>query len=618
MAFNYGQAHYKHRGKHFKLFSDELPIIEFDKSVLDEYGYPGNEDVNQRWHQRRFSKPNTDQLSLPPLGTPEWEKWSVLGDPRPRSDHTTTARSLNPNFTKINQNIRRRNTTKETKVSHGKDYSLRRSLRNEALPHQARRHTKTEVWVRKETIVTKDSNIQTLSEIDKSETQHQQSMLRKLLNAAKEDAKAKIQITQGLNVEHSSRQTRLPFLRKLRLRRINAEFQQQENIGVIGERAPEVISDDDQDNSKPGILRRGVRLRDACPFTTAVPVVETFLKPKLIHHENMSIFNSDTSKSNPETSVSNSGVRITTFVEPPLNRMYDAPFIPLPSRMPRSSSKHVNFHEAYIKELTRLAEEHDGELDGNKSNTNDVKVTPIDACQQTKPTRGGDKHTYARTKKVKGIKSQCKFADEKLHQGKANDIEVERISDTNIIDVQQSLKQIKDEQQNIKKTMSKTEENILADQKKLLTSDETNVVAAANTETQCPYAAIQTRISNNNGKVKATESSSRTSDIESLSGLSAALHDDDSFNFETFPEEIDRSLTGEELIKAYRLWDRKRRAWSKGLRSKETVNPNGVARSFRNLRQAKGISGKSFGLKQSSIAVNGAKPTQKATIVEWV
>lgn len=549
MAFGYGHvAHRRQRGKHFKLFSDELPRIDFDKTVFEEYGNVGHEHGKTRSTRRPHSELNTNQLLFPPLGSLEWEKLSEDNDVRPKSNHSSKSNSLNPDFSQIQHKIRRRNTYKETTdTGKKKDFSLRLSFRDRFISHNSKPPPKKDVWCPPTTCKPQDN--ETIDVTDKTKGG---SVFQELLGVPEKKSTRLDQISHGLSLD-GSRKCHAPFLNKIKLRKQGIGNDTEHGTSdVSDEKEIEVISESRQ-ISKPGILKRGVRVRET--NKNSQDGGEAFLKPKLVHQEDLPIFGSETRK--PIDTSTENEVRITLYVSPPLNRLNDVPFVPLSSRKPHPSPKRVNFQADVIKEVT---EQSDGDIDAKSDKTNDAK-------------EGG---SYAKREtaccKIQIEGDSCSEKEREKHTNVyQNESEVNKSREREYNKIGRNVRRNSrvEEQSNQFSSRKMNARKQYYTRKGIKARVETEVTSEDNTHDTMSKSSAKRSSRNKISRIltsKSSGSSSRTTEIDSLSELSSFYDDDDGFSFDNLPDEIDRSLTGEELIKAYRIWNRKRKALAKGLR----------------------------------------------------
>ena len=105
------------RGKPFKLFSDELPVIDFEKQHLLEKLADGNVAAAAvMFKTRRGKRKDHDSHSLPAIGEKDWDILS--GSDRQSIKSESRVQGLNPDIQKIQGKIRERLGIKGPKDEH--------------------------------------------------------------------------------------------------------------------------------------------------------------------------------------------------------------------------------------------------------------------------------------------------------------------------------------------------------------------------------------------------------------------------------------------------------------------------------------------------------------------
>lgn len=632
MSFNYGtRSRYRTSGKHFKLFSDELPCIEFDKASFEEYN---NNDTTEKRRtkgtRRSFRDSNHDRLSLPSLGTPEWDGLSDTEKSRPQS--YSPFNPLNPNFSKIHQKIQRRHTLKETKVH---DWSINRQsekFRSRQLD-KVDKEQYTNAWhakVRKSksendhdksvTIDTESENVDEINTsadsmskvlVDKPPVPKKKSVFKELLEASAKENTRINRIKEGLKFNdrrvhrhHSMRPHRLSAISPEKIEDIKTT-DSKDDLAV-----PEIISDTSE-STKPGILKHGVRIRESNVLKASTKR-EVPVKPRLIHQDDLPFVKEE----NNGTKSPDDEVKFSVYADTPMNRLGDMMFIPLPSNKPRDKHKKVNFHDHVdVKERTALSELMEDDSDSYVNSMHETvplgRATDSDKENSTREQTRKSVHIRRRAnvrskeiakpkiKHVVTIKHKQSIPDQESHYNESLDHKNKLSYNDNSQlgnekqsygdSVISSVKPISVRGKELKSKPLWKEAKPAVAEVLIHESDPVDIIANANSPIQ--YAEDdkfkgshkETTEPRHNGHISLLNfpdpqhifnqdrfkrspprSPPRSPDIDSLSEF-AAFFDED-LNLDDLPDEIDRSMLGEDLIKAYRLWDRKRKAFPGGLR----------------------------------------------------
>ncbi|KAH3714745.1 hypothetical protein DPMN_057444 [Dreissena polymorpha] len=659
MSFNFGKKH-NVRGKHFKLFSDELPRVELDRNTLDKYeSFAADQRQRRRGKRRPVNEAHTDRMSLPSLGTPETEMLSDYFDSRPNSMQSPTFSALNPNFARVQKKIQRRNTLRETFHTNNETLQRRISFRDKFAHQIPKPNQNQESWkkhdqtlntnqrlvdhlsIMKSDAWTAHDNVQGDSDAehifrfvitDKPPTPKKKSLFNELLDASQKENNRINRIREGLNFNESSLRRRFSMKqnRNLKLEALVDTTENSLDNDFIDSRVPEIISDGEA-QSKPGILKRGARCRKSvAPQQNG----ELYLRPRLIHQEDLPLLRAKARGIQPETDGANE-VRISVYTEAPLNRTNDMLFVPLPSSHNRKRSKRVNFHEAVIKEITEISESDFDGLSIDKSTKSRVKVVE---------TPNGEK----KLKKVpiKGGKDALNDAVDAFRTDRKAHFQVSTISASPKADLNEDTQDYIDsilmsnknyENPSLNRvTLSNLVSNSSA-------SDAVDDVAKANSQSSLSPMGMDhvhknethSLVENNHAKVRelsgsishsseqSTEKTLIHTDIHEHEFTEyASFIDDDDFDINNLPEEIDRSMTGEELIRAYRIWDRKRKAFPGGLRKinepLNLVDPYLSKRFGTKTFRGPSIPSPRTEVSQQKTVQNGGKTTQKSVLVDWV
>lgn len=622
MSFNYGNPH-RTRGKHFKLFSDELPKIDLDK--LEDNDSRDREARRSRGAREGIRDPNNDFLSLPSLKSPDWDQFSDLDGWRPRSNHSSTYNTLNPNFSKIHQKIRKRNTFREPNVSTAKGHASRTPFCDKPMSQNKQPEVIGEASKLRKSRIVKDvdnhdksrngMDVTKQTNSEKPSTPKHKSVLKELLEASAKENLRMNQIREGLDLGKVD-QRPMSLLKHHELQNGEDHLEHTD----IGDR---------KNFPRPGILRHGVRLRHTNSNTST-------LRPRLFHQDVTTDCSSKSSKN-----VDGNEVKISLVINPPLSSIKDIPFVPLPSLKPQTKAKRVNFHEVMIKEITAVS---DGKLDENRSDLNQLKTTDNTSENksvhaESEPEKTGSEAELREESEQVFLKTQHRSVNNKRTQviplpEEANDLPSEqKIPDNGgLSSTVPKLTCPKSHATGWKELKAPDDSNkqrhILTnyqEQEHICAGDSTPIShGVENDKSTIPLRDMSyqrkdfkcTYGNSDDTEKELTEKSSRTSDVDSMSNYLAFLDDDD-FNFGELPEEVDRSLLGEDLIKAYRLWDRKRRKFSTGIRKidapwdKASV---GGSKSYGKVKTYR-ITSQSVG-KATSIPV--VKTPRKNALVEWV
>lgn len=583
MNLRYGNFH-KQRGKHFKLFSDELPRFDFDKATIDEYG-----SQLHRWHDGQARGSNIDQSSLPPLGTPEWGSLSDLDEARPKSNHSRTNRPLNPDFKKARERIKRRNTFRDSSTFSHNSFDQRLSFRDK---FHTRPTVKQDVW---QTPRNKEKdnekvkpNVEEIKPhvVGKPPVPKRIPVSRDLHEKSKTDKSRRRGAQENVEKEVSIYKTYTD----------HSCVKEREQDSVRPEDTSEVHSDELNSNvaefsiiMKPGILKHGVRLVSLSNSKNN----ETFLKPRLVHEEDIPLLGSLGRHKESE----DDEVKISLHVQPPLNRIKDIPFVPLPASKPKSRPKRVNFQEESIKEVTEICESNSNERNYNDNNV--CKFGNKNADSEVKDITG----TVEKTDKSTKQRNDSMFKQSVCLNNMCSDL--------NASNARTSVFKSSASNEMHAKVGSMRESVKPA-------KDSSKHRLSVSTKVKCqPLCSKQGNGSDTNKS--SSKGSDKVSDVDSLSNLSS-FFDESDIDFNNLPEEIDRSLSGEELIKAYRLWDRKRRKFSTEHKKKDTLRnsdkDNGVTYRGHDHVKTYKLPNKNLDLSPPLISITDEKRIRKGALIE--
>ncbi|KAL4235388.1 hypothetical protein ACF0H5_007024 [Mactra antiquata] len=389
---------------------------------------------------------------------------------------------------------------------------------------------------------------------------------------------------------------------------------------------PEIISIPGK--TKPGILKHGARVRDSKMLTTHhKPPNPLPVQPRLVHHDDLPHFGQG---KHPFNDIDD--VKVSVHTAAPLNRIDDLVFVPLPSNKGNSKQKRVNFNEKIdVKEKTAVSDFIEANEDDNNSETTtkynnnqsvvneSVKVTEDDkteiACQRVTSTqiRRRANVKYRETPKAKEFVSIIR-RHPSIDNGRKTTI-VPRVTKHSTVS-KEYIESIYSPKLQAMQSGGLRKDPTWKEAKPELNGDNT----ALDNETdglENKTGAVDKTNTVNNTDDKDTKTSlhlspdgkqdSRTAsgvpvlnlpeiqeffrnggspspyqsppkspmrspprspdiDFESLSEFTTLFSDE--FDFD-LPQEIDRSMLGEDLIKAYRFWDRKKKAFPGGLRKIE-------------------------------------------------
>ena len=720
MTSNFGSKH-KVRGRHFKLFSDELPVVDLDRVALEELE-TARTDRSSR--DRKGGTPrgaHTDRMSLPSLKTPDWELLSDSDFNRP-SSMQLPFNPLSPNFAKAQQRVRRRHTFRErnnNSVGSGGNIHHRVSFKDTFVNENNRKGT--EAWVRHATPefgrVSKNDleelgvdhlagkAIHVLSE--KPPTPKKKSVFKTLLDASEKESVRMSRIREGLQFNDAGKHVkRSQSLRHVIRRSVEAELASNDNLEYSDYRVPEVISDQSEMQNKPGILKHGERMHEV-KYMCSLKRGESYLRPRLVHQENLPLL-----RTGNASKEGGNEVRISVYTESPLNRIHDMKFVSLPASKTPRRKKRVNFQHAIIKEITELSESGLNEVDDEMLNKKsefkvletrkgdkDVKTVPIkndveDVDQSMaafKTNRSSefplrkskrrkakvkeDKRDYIDTILMSAAKSEndanavngqneaLDYRDGKnLDKSELPD-EVDIIAKVNSpVDFRpvgsklRRQKHVHKDQDKIRRRSVKTHDGFASplgigthqhETSKQHLSDnkhdqqlhlEDQSVNGRRDQNKKPHHHQQQQQSRQHPDMTKGYEQEQYKDqysypkdeqhfemsetpIDVLSELSD-LFDDEDFDINNLPDEIDRSMLGEDLIKAYRLWDRKRKAFPGGLRKIEAppdrINPV-LAKHLAKLKSYKLTSSQKVDVGKASVTNTGQTAAgQKNVLVEWV
>jgi hypothetical protein len=680
MSFNYGTSS-RHRtsGKHFKLFSDELPRIEFDKASFDEF----NNDTIERRHskgtRRSFRDSNHDRMSLPSLGTPEWDGLSDTEKSRPQS--YSPFNPLNPNFAKIHKKIQRRHTLKETKphdpnTKYSEKFRLRQNDNVDKDQytnawHAKVRKSKAEQDHNKTQIFDNDNgNVDELNTsnesvskliVDKPPVPKKKSLFKELLDASAKENTRINRIKEGLKFNerrvhrhHSLKPHRLSALNPDKLDD-NKDVDTRDDLIV-----PEIISDTSE-STKPGILKHGVRVRES-NVLKASSKREIPVKPRLIHQDDLPFVKEEINGiKSPDDEV-----KFSVYADTPMNRLGDMMFVPLPSNKPKDKQKKVNFHDHVdIKERTAMSELMEDDIENHNDSLTVSNEKAIDSDKEnlsTEQTKKGvqiRRRTNVRNKEI--AKPRIKHVVTINHKQSIPDKQVQY--NERFVHTSKPMKydhsQLDNEKLHHSDSIISSSKSMAVNGKELKSkplwkaakpavaevlihaSDPVDIIANANSPIQSAeddkstanHKETQETVQNghisllnfpdtsivfNKDRFKRSppRSPPKSPDIDSLSEYTAFFDED--LNFDDFSEEIDRSMSGEDLIKAYRLWDRKRKAFPGGLRKIESPadrNDLVFPKQYGNVRTYK-ISNPR--LDKPPIAPSHSKSSQNNVLMDWV
>lgn len=685
MSFNYGnKSRHRTSGKHFKLFSDELPRIEFDKASLVEYDQTVKDKRRVKGRRKTFRDANHDRFSLPSLGTPEWDLLSDTEKGRPQS--YSPFNPLNPNFAKIHQKVQRRHTLRETKSN---DWNgLEENLRIESNSydksqytnawHEKIRKSKLEKDLENSSINEKDSeNINGVLEplhkitFDKPPIPKKKSVFRELLDASAKENVRMSRIKEGLKFKdnNSDRHTSVASYRMANnnVVKSNDVYHGHKTSNKEENTVPEVISVQNG-NTKPGILKHGVRIRESNIIRSS-STRKSPVKPRLIHQEDLPLFGHD--GLNKAVSPSDE-VRVSVYADTPLNRTNDMMFVPLPSTKPKDKQKRVNFDEHIdIKERTAVSELleaedenelssesdlskiHDSEKENDKMHHKDKSVQIRRRGNVRHSEAAKSLHDHTETIKHMPLSNDARSGDAKNIQrfNRSKDIVGDKNTQNFIDSILLSSKQTAYKSNDVQSKASWKEARPAVSEVLIHEPDPVDIIAIANSPIDIT-SSVAEKLQNDGSKHKHqtqihqlvysfTESHNlsnqvfqktlpqspakspprsppRSPDIDTISEFTTYF--DDELNFDDLPDEIDRSMLGEDLIKAYRLWDRKRKAFPGGLRKIDAPadrHDSLYPKQYGSVKTYKITNSK---LEKQPISHSGTyhKPSQSSMLMDWV
>jgi hypothetical protein len=391
---------------------------------------------------------------------------------------------------------------------------------------------------------------------------------------------------------------------------------------------PDIISEMNE-KAKPGILKHGVRMREnkILKLTTKK---DFNTKHHLIHQEDLPLFG-DESRTNGNTSIDE--VRVSVYADTPFDRLGDMMFVPLSSGKPKDKHKKVNFHEHVdIKERTALSElveenaetlESKEEFSNNSSNnTSEINENTV-VCDRLKNSanikrrtnvkyKNGQKLHIRRTNSIKQNHESTLGKDAIVpHYKRTGRVSYPDIEDKQdyIDSILLSSKPIGQKNKDLRSDPAWKHAKPAVSEVLVHDSDPVEAIALANiTIEQTPL--VQNKNGNSNERSDSRTvahlpvlnfpefisqfqneiypktpprsplrspprspprsphgSPSKSPDLDSMAELTSLLAGD--FDLDDLSEEIDRSMLGEDLIKAYRFWDRKKKAFPGGLRKIE-------------------------------------------------
>lgn len=682
MSFSYGnKLRHKSSGRHFKLFSDELPRIEFDRASLEEYTSNINEQRRSKGTSKTFRDANHDRFSLPSLGTPEWDILSETEKNRPHSYSP-----LNPNFAKIHQKIKRRHTSRETKANNG-DAGHVETFRN--FPSDVvDKQQYTTAWhetVRKSKPEHDNINITTIVEesavaerhnhsvdsicknvVDKPPVPKKKSIFRELLDASAKESVRMNRIKEGLNF-HDNPIHRQHSLKPYRLAQINRGTSESTAKGDVNgyekeNIVPEHISQS-KETAKPGILKHGVRVRETVSTKRAIPV-----KHRLVHQDDIPIFGQE--GTGATISSNNDEVRMSVYADTPMNRMKDMMFVPLPSTKPKDNQKRVNFHEhVEIKERTAMSDLIEFDTDNNNEhNPDDASIKTKDVVKdrehlehrqqcgaqirRRKNVRHLHKHTVTIkhslvSKDTRSANNETSVHNQSISENNAHQNDKQDYIDSILLAPKPVINKIKHVQSGPAWKLARPSVTEIL----IHEPDPLDIIANANSPVELTPATVKTtntvgrnesllhshiplsipksqdqfheRVPKNasfspskspinSPPRSATKSPPNGPDIDTLSEFTAVF--DDEFDFDELTNEIDRSMLGEDLIKAYRFWDRKRKVFTGGLRKIETPvdrNESVIPKQYGNVKTYRILN-------KPPIAPSHSKPSQNNVLMHRV
>lgn len=638
MSFSLGRSRSRVRGRHFKLFSDELPLIEFDKTRLDEYNV--KYEKKELKAARSFRKYiNNDLYSLPSLGTPEWDKLSESGQSRPNSYSPLSP--LSPNFAKLNQKIKRRNTLQETKHTDKtivKDLNDLKNVNDRVFPF-------TELW-RQHMRFSKDaeSNAELLNDDETSRktnvenlpTMGRKSLFKELLEASAKETEKRDRFKQFLNYNDDNKELRAKPYRLRKLNEDNSKSLEQTTSIVIPAaeiKAHEVVSESNE-NLKPGILKRGVIANEANMLRISTNN-DFHFKPKLIHPIiEQNIGNKHEYKISRSDNLESDVVKVSVYAQPPLNALTC-----LHSTKSKQKQKRVNFH----KNIAQVSEVQEREITGYDLETkvklfhpriddSDFSLTFGTSAACATGNSIDNEHVY-RTCILDGAHHESRDSND-IHL--KDDISPSKngYCDMNLTDsrclssslhIQSKLidSHFNHDRKRVgHKTVPNTSEgpSISHDTVAGINNVQVRTPSVSdkhkeNSENNLESTSATLNMMNDHINISTNESCQTRTDIKAIADFSTIF--DKELGLNELPEEIDRRMYGEDLIKAYRFWDRKRKMFPGGLRKIEPpVERRDILKQYGNIKPYKTVNNQ----KQESknIVASSNKQNQSNIVLTWV
>lgn len=613
------------RGKPFKLFSDELPVIDFEKQLL--WQKLAEQSVSKSSDLFSKKKPlahEQDSHSLPAIGGPDWDMLSSSDLHSVKSE--SRLRALKPDLLQIHKNIRERLGLKETNVENTPNYfqrSIHRSDHLKSMPKQDE-YKKFIQWPTlpsqqiidpidiKQYLDHFKDGYEALTNSDDKKGKAQQSSS---LSDNSDYPKHKLKLDHGkfdqLNIKPKTHKAKRRDTETQTPRKVPKSTQEMDNSLALGLDGKTIKLEENRNEAEQiskqtvSILKRYKDTGQISKPLGAVSVSQDVQSKPMI----------ETSKFKTDTDAVNALVhcdiprKLLTSKKPVFNTNVGDIL-----SAEQKSSRKVNFKENTRTNKKDIVGNDVSEISETENNKN---VSLLNSEQESEQMETSTKHDSLQPKLVSAYVLQKLDTEQTTRKHQLHDHTAKKRKLQNMLKHFRKIRGRHNVHSTINlnaksKSLSKkqTNEGIKSDPVKdndigVLDSEEK---PASNNTTPRSKIDISKHVSQHvSSRLDMSKSQSLNEDIETCVQLRKHhkilkrhkvskqvrineddLHESDSDDIDKTDDldsEIDRSLTGTELIKAYRFWNRRKQKYTGGLRT--IKEPPTVTDYFSNMSHKK-------------------------------